>query len=313
MVDYSPAGVAAHRDSSTAASPQECARQDGQGVPGRSRHRVAPHRIWTSSGRPSATTRSTTSASATAPSSAPPTPSSSRDRVRAMVLDGAIDPTDGPGRVDHPADGRLPDGVQRLRRRLREVAGCPLGTDPAQAVNRYHQLVDPLVAKPGPDVGPARPELPGRDHRHRQRALHAAVLEVPDQRAARACSAAPTPATCCCSPTSTRAATTTAATTTGRTRSTRSAASTTRRRPIRRSGPTPTSRPARSPRSWPTAHFTGFAPRDICAFWPVPPTSAPHPAVAGAAGQASSWSRPPTIRRRRTRPVWTWPASSARR
>ena len=31
---------------------------------------------------------------------------------------------------------------------------CPLGTDPAQFVNRYHQLVEPLVAKPGPTADP---------------------------------------------------------------------------------------------------------------------------------------------------------------
>jgi hypothetical protein len=31
--------------------------------------------------------------------------------------------------------------------------------------------------------------------------------------------------------------------------------------------------------------FTGFAPRDICAFWPVPPTSYPREASPAAPGQ----------------------------
>ena len=34
------------------------------------------------------------------------------------------------------------------------TAGCPLGTDPAQFVNRYHALVDPLAAKPGKTSDP---------------------------------------------------------------------------------------------------------------------------------------------------------------
>ncbi|QNJ91322.1 alpha/beta hydrolase [Mycolicibacterium fluoranthenivorans] len=71
------------------------------------------------------------------------------DRVRAMVLDGAVDPGTDPindninqlagfqaAFNDYAADcARSPD--------------CPLGTDPAQFSNRYHQLIDPLVLRPG--------------------------------------------------------------------------------------------------------------------------------------------------------------------
>ena len=32
--------------------------------------------------------------------------------------------------------------------------GCPLGTDPAQFVNRYHQLVNPLVNQPAQTSDP---------------------------------------------------------------------------------------------------------------------------------------------------------------
>ena len=41
------------------------------------------------------------------------------------------------------------------------------------AVDRYHELVDPLVTAARPDRRSARPELRRRDHRHHQRALHA--------------------------------------------------------------------------------------------------------------------------------------------
>ena len=70
------------------------------------------------------------------------------DRVRAMVLDGAVDPSLDP-----------------IARRIRQMAGfqtafndyaadcaqspgCPLGTDPTQFVDRYHELVNPLVNQP---------------------------------------------------------------------------------------------------------------------------------------------------------------------
>jgi pimeloyl-ACP methyl ester carboxylesterase len=70
------------------------------------------------------------------------------DRVRTMVLDGAVDPKTDP-----------------IGESLRQVAGfqkafdvyaadcakspaCPLGTDPAQFVARYQQLLNPLVQQP---------------------------------------------------------------------------------------------------------------------------------------------------------------------
>jgi pimeloyl-ACP methyl ester carboxylesterase len=71
------------------------------------------------------------------------------DRVRAMVLDSAIDPALDPitSRI------RQYEGFQRAfddyAADCARSSGCPLGTDPTQFVNRYHQLVDPLVAKPG--------------------------------------------------------------------------------------------------------------------------------------------------------------------
>jgi pimeloyl-ACP methyl ester carboxylesterase len=71
------------------------------------------------------------------------------DRVRAMVFDGAIDP-----RLD-PIAGRIRQmsGFQSAfndyAADCAKSAGCPLGTDPAQFVARFHQLVNPLVQRPG--------------------------------------------------------------------------------------------------------------------------------------------------------------------
>jgi pimeloyl-ACP methyl ester carboxylesterase len=76
------------------------------------------------------------------------------DRVRAMVLDGAVDP-----------------GSDPIGENIRQLAGfqmafddyaadcasstdCPLGQDPSQFVARYHQLVNPLVQQPGPTADP---------------------------------------------------------------------------------------------------------------------------------------------------------------
>ncbi len=71
------------------------------------------------------------------------------DRVRAMVLDGAVDPS-----LDPVADSiRQMAGFQTAfndyAADCAQSAGCPLGTDPAKFVDRFHALVDPLVATPG--------------------------------------------------------------------------------------------------------------------------------------------------------------------
>jgi pimeloyl-ACP methyl ester carboxylesterase len=74
--------------------------------------------------------------------------------VRAMVLDGAIDPSVGP--IDENVQQMA--GFQTVfndyAADCARSSACPLGTDPAQWVNRYHALVDPLVAKPGKTSDP---------------------------------------------------------------------------------------------------------------------------------------------------------------
>ena len=74
--------------------------------------------------------------------------------VRAMVLDGAIDPT--VGAIDENISQMA--GFQTVfndyAADCAKSAACPLGTDPAQWVNRYHALVDPLVQTPGKTSDP---------------------------------------------------------------------------------------------------------------------------------------------------------------
>lgn len=70
-------------------------------------------------------------------------------RVRAMVLDGAIDPQQDPidSLVEQMAGFQV--AFNDYAADCAKSPACPLGTDPAQWVNRYHQLVNPLALKPG--------------------------------------------------------------------------------------------------------------------------------------------------------------------
>jgi pimeloyl-ACP methyl ester carboxylesterase len=70
-------------------------------------------------------------------------------RVRSMVLDGAIDPTVDPVEENVNQMAGFQTAFNDYAADCARSAACPLGTDPAQFVNRYHALVDPLVAKPG--------------------------------------------------------------------------------------------------------------------------------------------------------------------
>jgi hypothetical protein len=158
-------------------------------------------------------------------------------------------------------------------------AGCPLGTDPAQFVGRYHQLVDPLVTRPGYTSDPrglsyqdaitgtgsamyskrywpyltsgllglARGADAGDllaladDYQHRDSAGHYDNMQ--DAFTAIRCLNASYP--------------------------TDPAVWADADRQIRAAAPFLS-----------YGAFTGYAPRDICALWPVPPTSTPH-AVTG--------------------------------
>jgi pimeloyl-ACP methyl ester carboxylesterase len=76
------------------------------------------------------------------------------DHVRAMVLDGAIDPSVGPIGVNVKQEAGFQTAFNDYAADCARSSDCPLGTDPTQWVNRYHQLVDPLVNKPAQTSDP---------------------------------------------------------------------------------------------------------------------------------------------------------------
>lgn len=75
-------------------------------------------------------------------------------RVRTMVLDGAIDPEQDPIQSVVQQMGGFQVAFTDYAADCATSPACPLGTDPAQWVNRYHQLVNPLVTRPGPTSDP---------------------------------------------------------------------------------------------------------------------------------------------------------------
>lgn len=70
------------------------------------------------------------------------------DHVRAMVLDGAIDPAVGPIEENINQQAGFQTAFNDYAADCARSADCPLGTDPNQWGNRYHQLIDPLVNAP---------------------------------------------------------------------------------------------------------------------------------------------------------------------
>jgi pimeloyl-ACP methyl ester carboxylesterase len=70
------------------------------------------------------------------------------DHVRAMVLDGAIDPAVGPIEENINQQAGFQTAFNDYAADCARSSDCPLGTDPDQWGNRFHQLVDPLVSRP---------------------------------------------------------------------------------------------------------------------------------------------------------------------
>lgn len=70
------------------------------------------------------------------------------DKVRAMILDGAIDPTADPIQSNIDQSAAFQKAFDDYAAGCAKDTHCPLGTDPAKAVDVYRSLVDPLVAKP---------------------------------------------------------------------------------------------------------------------------------------------------------------------
>ena len=76
------------------------------------------------------------------------------DKVRAMILDGAVDPDADPMQSDVDQAAGFQKAFDDYAKDCAKSPTCPLGTDPAKAVDVYHHLVDPLVARAAPTQDP---------------------------------------------------------------------------------------------------------------------------------------------------------------
>lgn len=76
------------------------------------------------------------------------------DHVRSMVLDGAIDPAVGPIDQNVNQEAGFQTAFNDYAKDCARSTDCPLGTDPTQWVVRYHQLIDPLVNRPARSSDP---------------------------------------------------------------------------------------------------------------------------------------------------------------
>jgi pimeloyl-ACP methyl ester carboxylesterase len=74
--------------------------------------------------------------------------------VRAMILDGAIDPNADPIEADIRQAAAFQQAFDDYAADCAKDPSCPLGTDPAKAVDTYKSLVDPLVEKPAKTQDP---------------------------------------------------------------------------------------------------------------------------------------------------------------
>lgn len=76
------------------------------------------------------------------------------DKVRAMILDGAVDPNADPIQADIDQARAFQEAFNDFAADCAKDVGCPLGSDPAKAVAKYRDLVDPLVDTPMPTRDP---------------------------------------------------------------------------------------------------------------------------------------------------------------
>ncbi|MFZ2174059.1 MAG: alpha/beta hydrolase [Rhodococcus sp. (in: high G+C Gram-positive bacteria)] len=74
--------------------------------------------------------------------------------IRAMVLDGALDPEQDPTEEVILQAAGFQDAFDAFAAQCMQQDDCPLGTDPPQANARFRALVDPLVDKPAATTDP---------------------------------------------------------------------------------------------------------------------------------------------------------------
>ncbi|ALM16288.1 alpha/beta hydrolase [Mycobacteroides abscessus] len=203
--------------------------------------------------------------------------------VRTMVLDGAIDPTIDPVESNVRQMTGFQVAFNDYAADCAKDPKCPLGPDPSQAVKRFHQLIDPLVTKPaktndprglsyqdaitgtiqamytprywkyltsglsGLADGSGPDDLLWLADQYQERDDHGRYDNLQDAFNSIRCVDGPTPKD--------------------------SAPWVAADKTLREQAPFSS-----------YGSFTGYAPRDMCAFWPVPPTSTPHtPSTPGLA------------------------------
>ena len=76
------------------------------------------------------------------------------EKVRAMILDGAIDPNADPIEEEIRQAAAFQKAFDNYAADCAKSPDCPLGTDPAKAVDVYKSLVDPLVKNPAKTQDP---------------------------------------------------------------------------------------------------------------------------------------------------------------
>ena len=74
--------------------------------------------------------------------------------VRAMILDGAVDPNADPVEADIRQAAAFQTAFNNYAADCAKSPNCPLGTDPTKAVDVYQSLVEPLVQSPAKTKDP---------------------------------------------------------------------------------------------------------------------------------------------------------------
>jgi pimeloyl-ACP methyl ester carboxylesterase len=77
-------------------------------------------------------------------------------RVRAMILDGAVDPNADPIQADLDQAAAFQKAFDDFAADCAKSFDCPLGTDPAKSVAVYQNLVEPLVDEPAKTKDPRK-------------------------------------------------------------------------------------------------------------------------------------------------------------
>jgi pimeloyl-ACP methyl ester carboxylesterase len=76
------------------------------------------------------------------------------DKVRAMILDGAVDPDQDPIQANIDQAAGFQKAFNDYAADCAKDPKCPLGTDPAKAVAVFQSMVNPLVGKPAATADP---------------------------------------------------------------------------------------------------------------------------------------------------------------